>query len=117
MTKARPLALIAVVAALVAAPAAAEAKIVVHGTFKSMKWPTITYTSSHGTYTATWIGMRHYRLAGTIDGKRLKGSFRTKQSATKTRYTARGTGRLGGRKVRITGGGANSLQTSTLILR
>jgi len=92
------------------------ARIVVHATFKSMKGLTITYTSTKGTYSATWIGVRHYRLSGTIAGRRLTGTIRTHQSADGKTYAAHGSGKLGGRAVRIGGGGPTTLKSATLIL-
>lgn len=96
---------------------AAEWKLVVRGTFKALSGKTITYTSSKGTYTARWIGVRRYRLKGTITGRRLTGTIRTHQAESGTRYKARGSGKLGARTVKIRGGGSNNLRTSTLILR
>lgn len=98
-------------------PATAESKVVVRGKYKSLAGKTITYTSSKGTFSATWIGAQHYRLRGTITGRKLTGSFRTRQARSGDRFIARGSGRLGGRKVKIRGGGPNSLRTTTLILR
>jgi hypothetical protein len=97
----------------------AASKIVVRAKFKgySPATMTITYTSTKGTYSATRIGIRRYRLRGTINGRRLRGRIRTRQAAGRNRYVARGTGRLGRRKVRISGGGPNTLRTATLILR
>jgi hypothetical protein len=93
-------------------------KVVVHGKFKSVSKDkrTITYTARNGTYTAKWIGARHYRLRGKINGRRLTGTFRTHQARHGDRYVASGSGRLGGRHVKIRGGGPNSLKTSTLVL-
>ena len=98
---------------------AAASKIVVRAKFKSYSagTKTITYSSAKGTYSATLIGTRRYRLHGTINGRHLRGRIRTRQAASGDRYVARGTGRLGGRRVRISGGGPNSLRTATLILR
>jgi hypothetical protein len=118
---------VVVMATAVATPAAsavgepaeaAAGEIVVRGTFKRLSADklTITYSSPKGTYYATWIGIRRYRLSGTITGRRLTGKIRTRQTASGTRYRARGYGRLGARTVRISGGGPNSLRTSTLIL-
>lgn len=113
-------AVLAVPAAPVAArvPAEAAAKIVVRAKFESYSAATMTiiYSSTKGTYSATRIGTRRYRLRGTINGRRLRGRIRTRQAASRDRYVARGTGRLGGRKVRISGGGPNNLRTATLIL-
>jgi hypothetical protein len=92
------------------------AKIVVRAKFKSMKQLTITYTSNRGTYSATWIGMRHYRLSGTINGRHLSGTIRTRPSSDGDSYVAKGSGKLGSRSVRIGGGGPNTLKTATLIL-
>ena len=102
-----------------AAAAAAAGEILVRGTFTRLSADklTVTYSSPKGTYSATWIGIRRYRLRGTITGRRLTGKIRTRQTASGTRYRARGYGRLGARRVRISGGGPNSLRTSTLILR
>ena len=115
-----PVLLIAAVAipAMPARPAAAAGKIVVRGTYKRMSTDplSITYSSAKGSYTATWIGVRRYRLRGTITGRRLTGRIRTRQAADGTRYIARGYGRLGSRRVRITGGGPNSLRTARLVL-
>jgi len=98
---------------------AAASKIVVHATVKgySKATMTITYGSSKGTYSATRIGTRRYRLRGTINGRRLRGKIRTRQVASGDRYVAKGTGRLGARRVRISGGGPNTLRRATLILR
>jgi hypothetical protein len=98
---------------------AAASKIVVRGKFKSYspETMTITYSSAKGTYSATRIGRRRYRLRGTINGRRLRGMIRTRQAASRHRYVARGRGRLGARRVRISGGGPNDLRTATLILR
>jgi hypothetical protein len=97
----------------------AASTIVVRAKFKSYSAATmtITYSSARGTYSATRIGIRRYRLRGTINGRRLRGKIRTRQAASRDRYLARGSGRLGRRKVRITGGGPNTLRTATLILR
>jgi hypothetical protein len=123
-----PKLLIAVVVALagaaltstaVAGPAtSAAARIVVHAKFKSLSRDklTITYTSAKGRYSATWIGIRHYRLRGRILSRALSGAIRTRQTSGRTRYSAAGSGRLGTRRVRITGGGPNNLRTATLIL-
>jgi hypothetical protein len=111
--------LVAISSAGAATPATTAAgKIVVHGTFRSLSKDkrTITYVARNGTYSATWIGVRHYRVKGTINGRRLTGAFRTHQASGGGRYVAKGSGRLGGRHVRITGGGPNNLKTSTLIL-
>jgi hypothetical protein len=98
---------------------AAASKIVVHATFKgySAATMTITYGSGKGTYSATRIGTRRYRLRGTINGRRLRGKIRTRQAASGDRYVAKGTGRLGARRVRISGGGPNTLRRATLIVR
>ena len=118
--------LVVVALAVPAAPAAAHmsvqaaaSKIVVRAKFKSYSagTKTITYSSAKGTYSATLIGTRRYRLHGTINGRHLRGRIRTRQAASGDRYVARGSGRLGGRRVRISGGGPNSLRTATLILR
>ena len=119
--------LVAIAALAVGAgPAAAGApgegavsKIVVRAKFKSFSAATrtITYSSSKGTYSATWIGIRRYRVRGRITCRRLTGTIRTRQAASGDRYLARGSGRLGGRKVRITGGGPNNLRTARLVLR
>jgi hypothetical protein len=115
-----PVLLIAAVAvpAMPARPAGAAGKIVVRGTFKRLSKDklTITYSSPKGPYSATWIAVRRYRLRGTITGRRLTGRIRTSQASSGTRYVARGYGRLGSRRVRITGGGPNTLRTATLIL-
>jgi hypothetical protein len=117
--------LLTVAAATVAASAVgakpdavAARKIVVHARFKSLSKSkmTITYTAKNGHYSATWIGVRHYRLHGTINGRRLTGTIRTHQARNHDRYVARGSGKLGSRSVRITGGGPNSLKTATLVL-
>lgn len=96
----------------------AAGKVVVHGTFKSLSKDnrTITYVARNGTYSATWIGVRHYRVKGTVNGRRLTGAFRTHQAGSGNRYVAKGSGTLGGRHVKISGGGPNSLKTSTLVL-
>lgn len=122
MTRTVPPLLMSATLLLAAAPAAAAQpesawKLVVKAKFKSLKGKTITYTSSKGTYSATWIGVRHYRLSGTITGRKLTGTFRTRQRASRTHYKATGSGRLGSRKVKIGGGGPNNLRTATLILR
>jgi hypothetical protein len=98
--------------------AVAARKIVVHATFKSLSKDkrTITYSAKNGTYSATWIGVRHYRLRGKINGRGLTGTIRTHQARSHTRYVARGSGKLGARKVKITGGGPNNLKTATLVL-
>jgi hypothetical protein len=108
----------------VAAPAAATspvaasaaAKIVIHAKLKSVKGRTATFTSSRGALAVTWIGRRHYRVTGRIDGLRLAGSFRTRQTTRRDSYRASGSGKLGGRSVRISGGGPNDLSTATLVL-
>jgi hypothetical protein len=117
-----PLLLLSATLMLVGAPEAAARpesawKLVVKAKFKSYSGKTITYTSRKGTYSATWIGVRHYRLRGTITGRRLTGTIRTRQRASRTHYKATGSGRLGDRKVKIGGGGPNNLRTATLILR
>jgi hypothetical protein len=107
-------------AAAALAPARASAKrIVVHGhrIGFDLERKAITYSSSRGRYTATWIGVRHYRLRGTIDGRRLTGKIRTRQTRDGNHYRARGSGKLGGRAVHIGGGGPNDLSKATLILR
>ena len=122
------LAPLVVVTALIvpAGPAAARgpaeeagSKIVVRAEFKSYSAATmtVTYRSAKGTYRARWIGIRRYRLRGTIEGRRLRGTIRTRQAASRDRYVARGSGRLGSRSVQISGGGPNNLRTATLILR
>jgi len=103
--------------AVLAAAAGAASKVVVHGRLAKTEGLTATYRSGHGTFSAKWIGRRHYRLGGRIDGKRLTGTFRTRQNSSGTAYRARGRGRLGGRVVRITGGGPNDLSRTTLVLR
>ena len=97
----------------------AAGKIVVRAKFKRFDATErrITYTSPKGNYSATWIGIRRYRLRGTIHGRTLKGTIRTRQARDGTRYRARGSGTLGGRRVRISGGGPNSLKTARLVLR
>jgi hypothetical protein len=97
----------------------AAAKIVVRAKFErySPSTKTITYSSRKGTYSATWIGVRRYRLSGTITGLELRGTIRTLQRASGTHYRARGSGRLGGRRVTISGGGPNNLRTARLVLR
>lgn len=99
-------------------PSSAQ-KIVVRASFKeySPSTKTITYSSPKGEYSATWIGVRRYRLRGTITGRRFRGTIRTRQRADGERYRAKGSGRLGTRRVRIGGGGPNNLRTATLILR
>jgi hypothetical protein len=111
--------LVAISSAGVATSATTAArKIVVHGTFRSLSknQRTITYVARNGTYSATWIGVRHYRVKGTINGRRLTGAFRTHQASRGDRYVAKGSGTLGGRRVKIAGGGPNNLKTSTLVL-
>jgi hypothetical protein len=105
-------------AVLLTAAAPAGAAIVVKGRYTSFSTSplAISYTSSKGDYKATLIRRGHYRLSGRITGKRLRGSFHTRQVAG-DRYVASGSGRLGGRKVRIGGGGPNDLKTSRLVLR
>ena len=120
-----PLALVVAGALAVPAPAGAVTasssawKLVVHGRYKAFRKvpPKITYASSHGSFTAAWIGTRHYRLSGRLDGKALSGSFRTRQAAGGKRFTARGSGKLGSRRVRISGSGPNTLKSTTLVLR
>src|SRR3954470_13728220 len=106
--------------ALLAAPAvdAKAAKIVVHGKFKHFSGGkvSITFTSSKGTYTAKYVGPKKYSLHGKINGKRFTGTIRTHQDASLTRYIANGSGKLGGKHVRISGGGPNSFKTATLVL-
>ncbi|WP_187368728.1 hypothetical protein [Baekduia soli] len=127
MSKVRGLA-VAVVMAVAAGPAVAiaagpapvaqaAAAIVLHGRLQHMRGLTATYTSSRGTFAATWIGKRHYRLTGRIGGRALSGTFRTRQASGGTRYVASGSGRLGSRPVRISGGGPDDLSRATLILR
>jgi hypothetical protein len=111
--------LVAISCAWAATPATTAArKVVVHGTFRSLSKDrrTITYVARNGTYTATWIGVRHYRVKGRINGRRLTGAFRTHQASSGDRYVAKGSGTLGGRRVKIGGGGPNNLKTSTLVL-
>lgn len=121
-----PLFLMATALIVVAPPAAAgerarssAQKIVVRAHFESYSASTrtITYSSPKGSYSATWIGVRRYRLRGTITGRRFRGTIRTRQRADRTHYRATGSGRLGSRRVRIGGGGPNNLRTATLILR
>jgi hypothetical protein len=112
--------LLTLTAVLLAAPAHASAwKLVVRATYEqyTASTRTITYQSSKGTYSATWIGPKQYRLRGTIAGKRLTGTFRTRQRPGDSRYKATGSGRLGDRSVRIGGGGPNNLRTAKLVLR
>jgi hypothetical protein len=118
-----PLLLMSTALVLAAAPCAAAQpasdsawKLVVRAKFKSYSGKTITYSSPKGTYSATWIGTRHYRLSGTITGRRFTGEIRTRQRASRTHYKATGSGRLGNREVRIRGGGPNNLRTAKLIL-
>jgi hypothetical protein len=108
---------LALLAALAAA-APADAAIVVNGRYKSLsaKTRTITYTSSKGTYRAKLLAPRHYRLRGTINGMKLRGSFHTRPDGA-DRYAASGSGTHGGRHVSISGGGPNDLRTSRLVLR
>jgi hypothetical protein len=96
----------------------ASSRIVVHGKFKSMSKDTrtITYTARNGSYSATWIGVRHYRLRGKINGRQLTGTIRTRQAQGGQRYTVSGSGKLGRRAVKIGGGGPDTLRTATLIL-
>src|SRR3954447_7505975 len=110
---------LAILAAGLLVPATASAKTVVRGEFSSLSRDklTITYRSSHGRFTARIIGMRHFRLTGRIDGKRLTGTIRTHPARKAGRYSASGSGTLGGRHIRITGGGPNNLRASTLVLR
>jgi hypothetical protein len=110
------------VAALPSAAAetrASASEIVVRATFESYSpsTRTITYSSPKGTYSAKWIGVRRYRLSGTITGRRFTGTIRTRQRRSGTHYRAKGTGRLGGRRVTIGGGGPNNLRTARLVLR
>ena len=123
-TTSRCLSLLLTTTALMVAaapPAGAESasKIVVRATYESYapSTKTITYSSSKGTYSATWIGVRHYRLRGTISGQRLTGTIRTRQRPGGTRYRATGSGRLGAREVTIGGGGPNNLRTAKLVLK
>jgi hypothetical protein len=112
--------LVAISSAWAATSATSAAReIVLHGTFRNLSKDkrTITYVARNGTYSATWIGVRHYRLKGRINRRALTGTFRTHQARNGDRYVARGSGRLGGRRVKITGGGPNNLKTSTLVLR
>ena len=97
--------LVAAALAVPAAPAAAHmsvqaaaSKIVVRAKFKSYSAATmtITYSSPKGTYSATLIGTRRYRLRGTINGRRLRGKIRTRQARSRDRYIAKGRGRLAG---------------------
>lgn len=125
--KLRPM-LLVLIAAVMAIPATASAagetatasagEIVVRGTFirLSADTLTVTYSSPKGKFSATWIGVRHFRLSGNILGRRLSGKFRTRQASSGTRYRARGLGRLGARRVRIRGGGPNDLSTARLVL-
>jgi hypothetical protein len=107
--------------AVAAGPTAtASSGLVIKGKLKKFNFPKATYTSSRGTYTATFLkrvnGHGHYKLSGTIKGRRFTGRF----VATRVkgdRFTAKGTGKLGSKKVRISGGGPNSLKTTTLVLR
>jgi hypothetical protein len=55
-------------------------------------------------------------VSGRIDGQALTGSFRTRQTARRDSYRANGSGKLGRRAVRISGGGPNDLSTATLVL-
>jgi hypothetical protein len=95
---------------------AAATRIVVHGKLERLKGRTATYSSRQGTFSATRVGRRHYRIRGRIGGLALTGSFRTRQTTRGDRYRASGSGRLGGRPVRISGGGANDLSRATLVL-
>lgn len=95
----------------------ASAQIVLHGKLKTMRGLTATYTSSRGAFTATWIGKRRYRIAGRISGRTLSGTFKTRQTSSRKRYRASGSGKLGRRAVRISGGGPNDLSRATLVLR
>src|SRR3954468_21856218 len=103
-------------AAVASAPTATAASgLVINGKLKTFNFPKATYTSSRGTYTATFLkrvnGKGHYKLAGTIKGRKLSGSFiATRVKGDK--FTAKGSGKLGSRKVKITGGGPNSLKTN-----
>lgn len=112
--------------ALAAAPpagahpqAGAAWKLVVRATYEKYtpSTKTITYTSRKGTYEATWIGVKHYRIRGTISGRKLTGTFRTRQQVGRARYKAVGSGRLGDRAVTIGGGGPNHLRSAKLVLR
>jgi hypothetical protein len=109
--------LIAILAAGLLVPATAGATTVVRGKFASLsrQTRTITYRSSHGRFTAQILGRRHFRLSGKIDGKRLRGTIRTRPAGS-GRFSARGSGTLGGRHVRITGSGPTSLRAATLVL-
>ena len=113
------LALVAPVTAMGGEGTSSGQRIVVRATFESysQKTKTITYSSSKGEYSATWIGVRRYRLRGTITGRRFTGTIRTRQRADGEQYRATGSGRLGGRRVRIGGGGPNNLRSAKLILR
>src|SRR4051794_38946343 len=95
---------VAAPSAVVAAPdATAASRIVIRGHLAKFSGRTATYHSSQGTFSARWLGPRHYRITGRIRGRTLRGTFRTRQNAGHTSYTARGSGRLGARRVEITG--------------
>jgi hypothetical protein len=111
--------LLAILAAGLLVPSTAGAQTVVRGKFASLSRDnlTITYRSSHGRFTAHILGRRRFGLSGKIDGKRLRGTIRTRPARRAGRFSARGSGTLGGRHVRITGGGPTSLRAATLVLR
>ena len=111
-------ALAAPVSATAAGPTAtAASKIVLHGRLERIEGLTAVYFSPRGTYRATWIDVHLYRLTGRIGKRKLHGTFTTRQTSSGKSYTARGTGTLGSRHVRINGSGPNNLRTSRLVLR
>ena len=102
----------------VAGPAASAfaGSVTVNGKQKDHGAIWATYTSSKGTFKATAVERHKLKVTGRIQGKKFSGTVRTHQSGGGN-FAAKGSGRLGGRKVRITGGGPNSLKRVKLVLR
>ena len=102
----------------VAAPVATASagSITIHGKEKQRGTIWISFSSSKGTFKATAVERHKMKLSGRIGGKRLSGTIRTHQTGGGN-FGAKGSGKLGSRKVRISGGGPNSLTKVKLILR
>jgi hypothetical protein len=95
---------------------ASAGSITVKGKQKSHGAVWATYTSSKGSFKATAVERHKLKVTGRIQGKKLRGTVRTRQVGG-GKFGAKGSGRLGGRKVRISGGGPNNLKTVRLVLR
>src|SRR4051812_27599764 len=95
--------LVAAAAGLIAVAApvatASAGSITLNGKAKTRGTIWISYKSSKGTFKATAVERHKLKLTGRIQGKKLTGTIRTHQTGG-GHFAAKGSGRLGGRKVR-----------------